>query len=87
MKKLLLILLLASCEPVRYVYVNPKDSTKLIEIRKRIVYDDYYINTRMPLIFNNGIYNVPFYNPIIIQRNRPAPRTQLKPFNGQRYNK
>lgn len=84
MKKLLLILLLASCEPVRYVYVNPKDSTKLIEIRKRIVYDDYYINTRMPLIFNNGIYNVPFYNPIIIQRNRPVPRIQSRPSKGRR---
>lgn len=84
MKKLLLILLLASCEPVKYVYINPKDSTKLIEIRKRIVYDDYYINTRMPLFFNNGLYNVPFYNPIIIQKNRPASRTQLKSSKGRR---
>jgi len=65
---LFLIIMFAACTPVRYVMVDPKDSTKLVEVRKRIVYDDYYMSTP-PLLYNNWWW----YNsrPIIIQRQRP----------------
>jgi hypothetical protein len=70
MKNLLLaaILLLgiASCTPVKYVTIDPKDSTKLVEVRKRIIYDDVYLHT--PLYFN--FYRTPQYYraPIIIHQ-------------------
>jgi len=62
---LLIILLLIGCTPVKYVMVDPKDSTKLVEVRKRIIYDDYYMHT--PSLFYNNWW---WYNnrPIIIQR-------------------
>lgn len=72
MKNLLLAVFLllgiASCTPVRYLIIDPKDSTKLVEVRKRIIYDDTYLH--MPLYFNYGL-RTPYYNPIIIQRQRP----------------
>ena len=58
MKKILFsaLLLLAGCVPVRYVYVDPKDST----IRtQRVIHDDIYLHT--PLFFNT-----PYYRPTII---------------------
>ena len=63
---LFLIIVFAACTPVRYVMVDPKDSTKLVEIRKRIMYDDYYTPALSPL-YNNYWW---WYNsrPIIIQR-------------------
>jgi hypothetical protein len=54
---ILLIFVIASCTPVQYVYINPKDS---VVKKQRIIYD--YQST--PLFFNS----IPFYNPIIIQR-------------------
>ena len=67
MKKLLLglLLVLGSCTPVRYVYVDQKDS---VVKKQRIIYDNLYMPS--PLFFNYGL-GVPFYNPIIIQRQRP----------------
>ena len=67
MKKLLLVLLLGvfSCTPVRYVYVDQKDS---VVKKQRVVYDDLYVPS--PFFFNYG-WGAPFYNPIIIQRQRP----------------
>ena len=67
MRKLLLVLLLGlfSCTPVRYVYVDQKDS---VVKKQRVVYDDLYVPS--PFFFNYG-WGVPFYNPIIIQRQRP----------------
>ena len=67
MKNLLLIVLLGlfSCTPVRYVYVDQKDS---VVKKQRVVYDDLYVPS--PFFFNYG-WGVPFYNPIIIQRQRP----------------
>jgi hypothetical protein len=62
MKYLLFLLLLAGCTPVKYVMVDPKDSTKLVEVRKRIIYEDIY----MPLYFNTRPYY--YTRPIIIQR-------------------
>jgi hypothetical protein len=56
---------LASCTPVRYVYVDPKDS---VVVKQRVVYDNLYIPSP---IFLNYNWRVPYYNPIIIQRNRP----------------
>jgi hypothetical protein len=67
MRKLLLVLLLGlfSCTPVRYVYVDQKDS---VVKKQRVVYDDLYVPS--PFFFNYG-WGVPYYNPIIIQRQRP----------------
>ena len=67
MKNLLLIVLLGlfGCTPVRYVYVDQKDS---IVKKQRVVYDDLYVPS--PFFFNYT-WGVPFYNPIIIQRQRP----------------
>ena len=70
MKKLLFgLLLLMSCTPVQYVYVDPKDSTVK---KQRVIYDNIY-DTRIPLYFqyNPYLYSRPFYSPIIIQRQRP----------------
>jgi hypothetical protein len=54
---ILLIFVIASCTPVQYVYINPKDS---VVKKQRIIYDYQYT----PLFFNS----IPFYNPVIIQR-------------------
>ncbi len=86
MKNLLLaaILLLgiASCTPVKYVMIDPKDSTKLVEVRKRIVYDDYYMQS--PLFYNYWI--TPHYRtPIIIQQPIRIPQRQVKPQPPVRY--
>jgi hypothetical protein len=56
---------LASCTPVRYVYVDQKDS---VVKKQRVVYDNLYVPS--PFFFNYG-WGVPYYNPIIIQRHRP----------------
>ena len=69
MKNLLLLATLllgiASCTPVRYVMIDPKDSTKMVEVRKRVIYDDVYLHT--PLYFN--YWNTPYYRtPIIIHQ-------------------
>jgi len=55
------VMFLASCTPVRYVYIDPKDSV----VRKQRVVMNYNF---IPSIF---YYSVPFYNPVIIQRQRP----------------
>jgi len=89
MRKLLLVLLLGlfSCTPVRYVYVDQKDS---VVKKQRVVYDDLYVPS--PFFFNYG-WGVPFYNPIIIQRQRPIvvprrpivqPNRWIKPITPQR---
>jgi hypothetical protein len=54
---LLATLLLIGCTPVRYVYIDPKDS---VVKKQRIIYDYQYT----PLFYNS----IPYYNPIIIQR-------------------
>ena len=56
---------LASCTPVRYVYIDQKDS---VVKKQRVIYDNLYIPS--PFIFNYG-WGVPYYSPIIIQRQRP----------------
>ena len=67
MKKLLLglLLILGACTPVRYVYVDQKDS---VIKKQRVIYDNLYMPS--PFFVNYG-WGVPYYNPIIIQRQRP----------------
>lgn len=67
MKKLLflVLVLVSACTPVRYVYVDQKDS---VVKKQRVIYDNLYVPS--PFFFNYG-WGVPFYNPIIIQRQRP----------------
>lgn len=86
MKKLLSVLLLVmmvGCAPVKYVMIDPKDSTKLVEVKKRIIYDDYYVQTPPSFRYNDWwLYGAPFYSPrIIIQRpiQRPT-RPQPSPY-------
>jgi hypothetical protein len=68
MKKILILLLvLSSCTPLRYVMIDPKDSSKLVEVRKRIIYEDIY-QPSIPLYFYNGFYAPQYQRPIIIQR-------------------
>jgi len=62
---LILGIVLQSCTPLQYVYVDPKDS---VVKRQRVMYDNLYVPS--PLFFNYG-WGVPYYNPIIIQRQRP----------------
>lgn len=66
---------LASCTPVRYVYVDQKDS---VVKKQRVIYDNLYMN--LPFIFNYG-WGVPYYRPIIIQRHRPivVPQRPVRP--------
>jgi hypothetical protein len=67
MKKLLFLVLVlfSACTPVRYVYVDQKDS---VVKKQRVIYDNLYVPS--PFFFNYA-WGVPFYNPIIIQRQRP----------------
>ena len=76
MKKLLSVLLLVmmvGCAPVKYVMIDPKDSTKLVEVKKRIIYDDYYVQTPPSFRYNSWwLYNPPIHSPrIIIQKRQP----------------
>ena len=66
----LLLLVMVGCTPVRYVMVDPKDSTKLVEVRKRIIYQDTYVDFQMPMYYWNSPL---FYNPIII----PLPQRRI----------
>lgn len=76
---LVFLLLLASCTTVKYVMVDPKDSTKLVEIRKRIVYDDiYYSPNLMVSPFYYNWYTRPYYyTPRIYVA--PQPRIENRP--------
>ena len=81
MKKILaLLLVLSSCTPVRYVMVDPKDSTNLVEVRKRIIYEDIY-QPQIPLYFYNGFFGVQPYRPLIVQRPIIIPRRPVVPQN------
>jgi hypothetical protein len=53
---LFIITLFATCTPVRYVYVDPKDSTIH---KQRVIYNDIYLST--PLYFD---YYRPYYIPV-----------------------
>ena len=88
----LLIVILMGCTTTQYVMVDPKDSTKLVEIRKRIIYDDVYYSA--PFYYNYGWYDrnylfqrpiiVPNYRPIIVTPHRTQqPRIIHTPYRGQ----
>ena len=67
---------LASCTPVRYVYVDQKDS---VVKKQRVIYDNLYMPS--PFIFNYG-WGIPYYyRPVIIQRHRPivVPQRPIRP--------
>jgi hypothetical protein len=53
---LFIIILFTTCTPVRYVYVDPKDSTIH---KQRVIYNDIYLST--PLYFD---YYRPYYIPV-----------------------
>ena len=80
MKNLLLAVFLllgiVSCTPVKYVMIDPKDSTKLIEVRKRILYDDYYMDSP---IFYNYWMNPYYRTPIIIHQPIRIPQRPVRP--------
>ena len=81
MKKILaLLLILSSCTPVKYVMVDTKDSTKLVEVRKIIIYQDIY-QPSIPVYFYNGFLGVQPYRPIIIQRPIIVPTKPAVPHN------
>lgn len=60
-----LILFIASCTPVQYVYVNPQDSTVH---KQRIIYSNIYLHT--PFYFNQ--YSPYYYSPRIIVPVNPS---------------
>jgi len=68
MKNLLVLLvLLASCTPVRYVYIDPKD---WVVREQRVVYDNIFVPSIVPY-YNWTWYNtVPYYSPVIVQPRR-----------------
>jgi hypothetical protein len=77
---LILILFLSSCTTVKYVMVDPKDSTKLVEIKKRILYDDVYYSPSFmytPMFYN--WYTRPIYSPRIYIAPRPDYRPRQVP--------
>lgn len=81
MKKILaLLLVFSSCTPLKYVYIDPKDSTNIVEVRKRIIYQDVY-EPQIPLYFYNGFFGVQPYRPLIIQRPIVIPRRPVVPNN------
>jgi hypothetical protein len=62
-----LLLGITSCAPVKYVMINPNDSSKLIEVKKRIIYEDTYIHLQTPMFY----WNRPLiYQPLLIPRSR-----------------
>jgi hypothetical protein len=96
MKNFLILFILAfmGCTTTQYVMVDPKDSTKLVEVHKRIIYDDVYFSS--PFYYNYGWYNgnysfprpiiVPNYRPIIVNPYRPQqPRIIYTPDRGQNH--
>jgi len=74
MKRILfgLLLLLVGCAPVRYVYIDPKDS---IVKKQRVYYDDIYYSTPLyyPFYWNYSP-GIRFTQPIIIN---PRPRVVI----------
>ena len=84
MKKLLFLVLVlfSACTPVRYVYIDPKDSTNLVEVKKRIIYDNVYAPSVFPFSYNYMWNGFPYYNPIIIRTPiRIQPNNRYTPHN------
>jgi hypothetical protein len=67
-----ILTLLNSCTPVRYIYVDPKDS---VVKKQRIIRENIYLET--PFFFVRPYYSYPFIlpqSPIIIPRNPRIPK-------------
>jgi hypothetical protein len=80
MKNLLFIFLLFlySCVPVKYVYIDPKDS---VVRKQRVIYDNVYVDP-FPFGFNNWYwFNSPFYYPMTIPRRQPIIINPKRPQN------
>lgn len=67
------VMFFASCTPVKYVYIDPKDS---VVRKQRVIYDNLYMPS--PYSFHYG-WGVPYYRPIIIQRPIVIPQRSLPP--------
>ena len=63
----MLLILLASCTPVRYVYVDPKDS---VIREQRVIYDNIFVQPVVPYYSWIWYNTVPYYNPVIVQSRR-----------------
>ena len=61
---LILLILLASCTPVRYVYIDPKDS---IIREQRVIYDNIFIQPAVPYYSWIWYNTVPYYIPYTVQ--------------------
>jgi hypothetical protein len=73
---LVLLILLASCTPVRYVYVDPKDS---VIREQRVIYDNIFVQPVVPYYSWIWYNTVPYYNPVIVQPRRPIIVPQRPP--------
>ena len=73
---LMLLILLASCTPVRYVYVDPKDS---VIREQRVIYDNIFVQPVVPYYSWIWYNTVPYYNPVIVQPRRPIIVPQRPP--------
>lgn len=90
MKNLLLlfVLFLVGCTTTRYVYVDPKDGSKISEFRNRMYYDDlYYSSPRFdPFFWDRSLYwYSPYYRPgigvIVPPRRVEIPKPQQPRYN------
>lgn len=70
---LFILIFVSSCTTIKYVIVDPKDTTKLVEVRKRIIHDDYIVPPSSLYYYNNWWFNRPYYySPRIIYTPRPS---------------
>lgn len=80
---LLVMTLLVGCTTTKYVYIDPKDTTKLVEYRKRIIYDDLYYSAPITPNLLWWDWNYRFRQPIIVNPRpiivNPRPRVQPQP--------
>ena len=79
---LVLLILLASCTPVRYVYVDPKDS---VIREQRVIYDNIFVQPVVPYYSWIWYNTVPYYNPVIVQPRRPIIVPQKPPIYDRPY--
>ena len=78
----MLLILLASCTPVRYVYVDPKDS---VIREQRVIYDNIFVQPVVPYYSWIWYNTVPYYNPVIVQPRRNIIVPQRPPIYDRPY--
>ena len=74
---LVLLILLASCTPVRYVYIDPKDS---VIREQKIIYDNIFLPSPLPYYSWFWYDRVPYYIPFIVQPRTNIITPQTPPF-------